>query len=232
MRSRTAVRDSESASVSGSGTGTDSGTDWVPVPIPYRNQCQHPNPKPNPKWPSALRFSLAGALAACWLAALLAAEPVVVESILAVVDGRPVLLSEVLVVERVTGQDRERALEALIDERLMFREAARLPQAAVSPDEEEKALASLRARAAGPLDGLPERELRQLARRQVAILKYVEYRFRPQVRVDPATPPEERERRAEEDLRGRIEAWVKELRAGAEVRYNVAPPPATARRGR
>jgi hypothetical protein len=234
MRSRTAVRDSESASVSGSGTGTDPGTDWVPVPIPYRNQCQYRNPKPNPnpRWPSALRFSLAGALAACWLAASLAAEPVVVESILAVVDGRPVLLSEVLVVERVTGQDRERALEALIDERLMFREAARLPQAAVSPDEEDKALASLRARAAGPLDGLPERELRQLARRQVAILKYVEYRFRPQVRVDPATPPEERERRGEEDLRERIEAWVKELRAGAEVRYNVAPPPATARRGR
>ncbi len=44
-------------------------------------------------------------------------------------------------------------------------------------------------------------------------------------------PVEDRERRAEEDLRERIEAWVRELRAEAEVRYNAVPPPATARRG-
>jgi len=155
----------------------------------------------------------------------------VVESILAVVDGRPVLLSEVRVIERVTGQEPAAALEGLIDERLMFREASRLPQASVSAAEEDRALQSLRARAAASLDAVPEHELRQVARRQVAILKYIEYRFRPQVRVDTAAPAEERERRAEQDLRERIEAWVKELRAGAEIRYNAAPSLARPRPG-
>src|SRR5688572_2380847 len=77
-------------------------------------------------------------------AAVAGAEPVLVERILAVVDGRPVLLSEVRVVEQLTGQERGPSLEALIDERLMFREASRLPQAALSPDEETRALESLR----------------------------------------------------------------------------------------
>jgi len=73
--------------------------------------------------------------------------------------------------------------------------------------------------------------------------------FRPQVRVDEdavrrayedawrarddrpefdAVAPDLRTRLAEEDLKQRIEAWVKELRAGAEVRYNVGSPPAAA----
>jgi hypothetical protein len=171
---------------------------------------------------------VAATLAFLSLCASLTAQPVLIESILAVVDGRPVLLSEVRAVERITGQERARALEALIDERLMFREASRVPQAAVSPEEEERALQSLRQRAAAAVDGVPERELRQVARRQVAILKYVEYRFRPQVRVEASVPAEERARRAEEDLQERIEAWVKELRAAAVVRYNEVPPRATA----
>jgi len=160
-------------------------------------------------------------LAGVALAAVAGAEPVLVERILAVVDGRPVLLSEVRVVEQLTGQERGSALEALIDERLMFREASRLPQAALSPDEETRALESLRARGGAALAGLPEPDLRQIARRQATILKYVEFRFRPQVRVE--------EQLAEEDLRQRIEAWVKELRRGADVRYNAAPSSATAR---
>ena len=198
--------------------------------------------------------AVARALAACVLlfAAPAFAEPVIVERILAVVDGRPVLLSEVRVVEQVTGQDRARALEALIDERLMFREAARVPQAAVSEDEAARALRSLVERSAGAASGLPERDLAQLARRQATIVKYVEFRFRPQVRVDEeavrraydqawaegaqrpdfeAVAPELRQRLAEEDLRQRIEAWVKELRLGADVRYNAAPPRATAAPG-
>ena len=96
--------------------------------------------------------------------------------------------------------------------------------------------------------GLPERDLRQLARRQATILKYVEFRFRPQVRVEDAVRPPTQRRGAaartrpasrrprprcapagEDDLRQRIEAWVKELRGGADVRYNAAPsPPASA----
>ena len=184
---------------------------------------------PGSERPSPRRYWLVAAtLALLCLCTSLAAQPVLIESILAVVDGRPVLLSEVRAVERITGQDRAHALEALIDERLMFREASRLAQAAVSPEEEDRALQSLRQRAMAPLDGVPERELRQVARRQVAILKYVEYRFRPQVRVEASVPAEERERRAEEDLRERIEAWVKELRAAAQVRYNETPPRATA----
>lgn len=194
----------------------------------------------------------AGGLLACALVPLARAEPLLVERILAVVDGRPVLLSEVRLVERLTGQDRERALEALIDERLMFREASRLPQAALTTDEETRALESLRARGGPAIAGLAEGDLRPIARRQATIVKYVEFRFRPQVRVDEqavrraydlalsegavrpefeAVAPELRQRLAEEDLRQRIEAWVQELRRGADVRYNAVPSPATARPG-
>jgi hypothetical protein len=166
------------------------------------------------------------------LAASAAAEPALVERILAVVDGRPVLLSEVRVVEQVTGQARGPALEALIDERLMFREAARVSQATVTDAEAEAAFRSLLDRAGAAAAGLPERDLRQLARRQATILKYVEFRFRPQVRVEDApADPEARQRLAQEDLRQRIEAWVKELRRGADVRYNAAPSPAASAPG-
>jgi hypothetical protein len=53
-------------------------------------------------------------------------EEVVVERVLATVDGVPVLLSDVRVVERVRGIGRDEALRATIDERLMFQEASRL----------------------------------------------------------------------------------------------------------
>ena len=165
----------------------------------------------------------------------------IVERILAVVDTRPLLQSEVLAFEAVRGVDRAQALEALIDERLMYGEAARLPQSAVSAEEEEKALASLRAQAGGRARGLGEDELRALARRETAILKYVHFRFLPQIRVDDAAvrkaydaeagaagaptsfeeaAPALRQRLVDHELDLRIEAWVKELRAGARVRYN------------
>jgi hypothetical protein len=180
------------------------------------------------------------ALAACGLVACSSsavaahAAPVVVERILAVVDGRPVMLSEVRVYAQVTGQEPARALEALIDERLMFREAARLPQAAVGPDEEVRAVASLRARAGAAAAAVPEPELRQLARRQATILKYIDFRFGPQVRReagDDAAAEEEGPRPGGDELRERIEAWVKELRQAAEVRYTGDPPAADARPG-
>jgi len=48
----------------------------------------------------------------------------------------------------------------------------------------------------------------------------VELRFRPQVRVGEDLAPERRDEEERRALDQRIEAWVKELRAQAEVRYN------------
>jgi hypothetical protein len=188
------------------------------------------------------RAPLAIALACVGWAALLPARAqeapsaTVVERILAVVEGTPILLSEVALLERLRGVPRGEALEAVIDERLMFREAVRLSQTALTPEEEEGAFRELRANAQG---AGTEAELRRLARRQAAILKYVDFRFRPQVRVDdeavrreweatnpggsppPAAATEATTRRlVARELDAKIEAWVKELRAGAEVRYN------------
>jgi hypothetical protein len=182
-------------------------------------------------------------LLAVLLLSVSSAWPAVVERILAVVDGRPVLLSEVAAFGKVRGEDAGRALDGFIDEQLMYREAARLPQAAVSADEEQRALEGLRARVppSGPDE---EQQLRSLARRETAILKYVDFRFRPQVRVsdedvreaydtrggvDAQTfeeaAPALRARLAEEDLSRRIEEWVKELRHSAQIRYNEPRPP-------
>ena len=72
-----------------------------------------------------MRSRAAASILAGLLAAPGAAQGNVVERILAVVDGRPLLLSEVRVLERLRGLDRQAAVDALIDERLMFREAAR-----------------------------------------------------------------------------------------------------------
>jgi hypothetical protein len=159
-----------------------------------------------------------------------------IESVVAVVDGRPLLLSD----QRALGQVRSlappAALEALVDERLMQLEAARLPQAEVLVEEAELATRELLERRP-ELRLVPAPDLRRLVRRQLAILKYVEFRFRPQLRVsaddvraafeaDPSAGDsleaarervrEQLERRA---LDERVEAWVKELRARADVRY-------------
>lgn len=185
-----------------------------------------------------MRFEPIGAI----LLLAVPARAAVVERILAVVDGRPVLRSEVALFERVRGEDESHALEGLIDEQLMYREAARLPQAALTAEEEQHAVESLHARVT-PASADEEEQLRRLARREAAILKYVAFRFRPQVRVGeeavraaylaqarPGGPsfeesaPAIRDRLAEEDLSRRIEAWVKELRQAAEIRYNKAPP--------
>jgi hypothetical protein len=99
----------------------------------------------------------------------------------------------------------------------MFAEAIRLPQAALTDAEENAALRSLSARSPGAL-GDPD-GLRRMARRQATILKYVDFRFRPQVR-SAATDAEEKESLEAAELDARIEAWVKDLRAAAEIRYN------------
>jgi hypothetical protein len=150
--------------------------------------------------------------------AILAAVPgqsaEVVERVLADVDGRPVLLSEVRLLETLRGLDRGAALEAAVEARLMYREAARVPQAAVSDVEAERACKSLAERAGQPAPEPPRSELCALARREAAIVKYIDFRFAPQVSGDGQDAGA-----AGEALNLRIEEWVKELRAAAQVRY-------------
>ena len=89
---------------------------------------------------SARRALLLACLAAA--PALRAEEPAsatLVERLLAVVEGTPLLLSEVALLERLRGVPRAEALEVVIDERLMFREAVRLSQTALTVEEEERA---------------------------------------------------------------------------------------------
>jgi hypothetical protein len=200
--------------------------------------------------PSKRLPDTARARRARWLlvAAMTALGPVglawageVVERILAVVDSRPLLLTDRQALARVRGLEPGAALEALIDEHLMFQEAARLPQAAVSPAEEQAGLDSLLASHAGLEAEVGAGALRALARRQIAILKYVEFRFRPQIRIPEdlvqetyqaesggttegslpadvaARIREQLQRRA---LDGKVEDWVRELRAAAKIRYN------------
>jgi hypothetical protein len=188
------------------------------------------------------------AVAALLLAALLLARPSpaqdqLVERILAVAEGRPVLLSEVRLIQALRGLDEQAALEELIDERLMLREAGRLAASAVTAAEEERAFSRLRETSAAAR-AAPEAGLRRLVRRQTAIVKYVDFRFRPQVSVGEAllrstyeqryadrtaapsfeeAAPLLREELLSQLLDQRIEAWVAELRKTAAVRYN-APP--------
>jgi hypothetical protein len=180
----------------------------------------------------------AGAL---WLAGVagVSAQPgaSTIESVVAVVDGRPLLLSDQRALEQVRGLPPPAALEALVDERLMQVEASRLPQAEVLPEEEQQATRELLERRPTLVPVVPVPDLRRLVRRQLAILKYVEFRFRPQLRVsdddvraaferDPSVGDslEEAKERVRQRLERhaldeRVEAWVKELRARAEVRY-------------
>jgi len=191
-----------------------------------------------------MRSSATGLVAAAVLAAALSApaETRMVERVLAVADGRPVLLSEVRAAARVRGEETGPALESVIDEMLMFAAASRLPQAAVTAEEEERALKALLDVVARPGTGgeAPDTEaLRRMARRQAVILKYVDFRFRPQVRVTeedvraalktrgedgaPATAGEVEASRSvleAEDLDRRIEGWVADLRREARIRYN------------
>ena len=170
-----------------------------------------------------------------------------IERIVAVVDERPLLLSDARALQVVRGLAEEPAREAAIDERLMHVEAVRLPQADVLPEEEDRALALLALKRPALRGEVKEPDLRRLLRRQIAILKYVEFRFRPQVRVSdaevrkawedeqagrasgPAFEDEQEVLRARLERRAldeRIEAWVRELRQRADVRYVGGAPEA------
>lgn len=164
-------------------------------------------------------------------------SPATIERVVVVVDGRPLLLSDVSDLARVRGLGEEAALEAVIDERLMYQEASRLTQTEVLADEEERALAALLERKPALPAEVGEVGLRRILRRQITILKYVEFRFRPQLRVsdqqvraafesDPqagesfeAEKERIRERLERRALDERVEAWVRELRVRADVRY-------------
>lgn len=174
-----------------------------------------------------------------------------IERVVAVVDERPLFLSDVRALATVRGLDFERAREAAIDERLMYTEASRVVQAEVSAAEEEQALAALLERRPALEGQVPRPELLRLARRQLAILKYVEFRFRPQVRVSDedvrkAWEAEEvgrpsglaledaqqaiRARLERQVLDQRIESWVGDLRSRATTRVVDPPPPAASAR--
>ncbi len=170
-----------------------------------------------------------------------AARAETIERVLAVVDGRPVFLSEVNLVQKLQGLDLRAAVEAAIDERLMEREAGRLLQASTSSEEEESAYRSLLERHDLSTLGGDKAGARRLARRQLSILKYLEFRFRPQVRIedealrsayelqyggDPNAPtfdtvaPALREKLEAERLDSLVGEWVKELRGAADTRVN------------
>lgn len=163
-----------------------------------------------------------------------------VERVLAVVDGRPLLLSDTRAVARVRGVSEEAALELLVDESLMYEQASRTPQAAIALAEEHAALAELLQKRPDLATEVTAAGLSRLLRRQLAILKYVDFRFGPQVRptdeelqrayaaeydAQPEAPPLEavaealRARLARQKADERVEAWIRELRAEAEVRY-------------
>ncbi len=143
--------------------------------------------------------------------------------------------------EAVRGLTRRQAIDALIDEDLMLREAARLPAAAAAANLEDQAYAELLSTRPDLRGLVAEADLRRLVRRQAVILQYVNLRFLPQVRVSDEVVREAygaeygsrpdapsfaeasgplREQLERRDLDARIEGWVKELRAGAEIRYN------------
>jgi hypothetical protein len=152
------------------------------------------------------------------------------ERVLAVVDERPVFLSDVRAVEGMDQISRKDALERVIDETLLFREASRLPQVATAPD------------LAGPNPGPGGASARRRAvERRTAIRRYAAFRFRPQVRIDDEAirkayaergkteanpPPFEsaasglREELTMQAVDTRVEEWVKDLRAAARIRYN------------
>lgn len=154
-----------------------------------------------------------------------------VDRVLAVVDDRPLCLSDVRAVQDLDGVGREQALTRLVDDTLLFHEAFRMPQAGLSADEERGVV-----KEAG---GDPARQ--RALRRRAVIHKYVAFRFRPQIRIDDDrlrrayqetyagqadAPPLEgvanalRERLVAVELEARVADWTRELRAAASVRYN------------
>lgn len=186
-----------------------------------------------------------------------------VDGVLAVVNGEPITLSEVLEVMALAPGVQppptlEETRERLIDARLMEHEARRYPQEPPSEEESEATLRALMDRFATPDDyratlrrlGIAEDYLRKRIRRELAVDRYVDRRFRPLVQVaqrdveeyyrtvllpdldagSPATLEDVegliRNILEERDLNRRIAAWVDELKSSASiVRLPLLEPP-------
>ena len=178
------------------------------------------------------------AVAALFLVVLpsLAAAGTLVEKTVAFVNRRPVLLSDLQLSQALLKLDAAQALERSIDEALMYEEAARLVREKPGEETISAAVASLRERAGTGFGGPA---LRRKALVQLAIASYIDLRLRPLVRVEDAevrkvfnervgfdaeTPPFSqmapaiREMLEERALDARIEEWVADLRARADIR--------------
>ena len=115
---------------------------------------------------------------------------------LAVVNGQPITLSEVLeaialMPEVAPPPTPEETLERLIDASLMEHEARRYLQEPPSAEESEATLRALVARFATPEDyratlrrlGIAEDYLRKRIQRELIVDRYVDRRFRPLVQI-------------------------------------------------
>ena len=159
-----------------------------------------------------------------------------IEKTLAFVNKTPVLLSDVQLTKALLGLDAGPALERTIDERLMFEEARRLINEALSEKAIAAAVDSLRTKA-GP--GFVREALVRKARVQLTISNYIDVRLAPLVRVedsevrsvfngmvaDQQAPPsfdavakEIRAALERKSLDQKVEDWVATLRARAEIR--------------
>lgn len=166
----------------------------------------------------------------------LVAAGTLVEKTVAFVNKRPVLLSDVQLTQALLNLDAAQALERSIDESLMYEEAARLVREKPGEEAISAAVASLREKAG---TGFGEPALRRKALVQLAIAGYIDLRLRPLVRVEDAevrkvfneklgqdteaplfseVAPAIREALESRALDARIEEWVADLRARADIR--------------
>ncbi len=120
----------------------------------------------------------------------------VLDRVLAVVNGEPITLSEIveaiaLAPDQTPPPSLEEMRERLIDARLMEHEALRYPNEPPSEAASEAALRSLAERFPTPGDyratlvrlGIAEDYLRERIRRELIVAGYVDRRFRPLVQV-------------------------------------------------
>lgn len=172
----------------------------------------------------------------CSLAPRTVKAGTVVESTMAFINKRPVLLSEVRLTQALLELNDADALERTIDETLMFEEASRLLNTPPLDKDVEPAMAVLREKAGARFS---DTALRRKARAQLTIASYIEMRLRPLVRVEDAEVRRLFDERASSDAKApefdevetgirealerrsldrRIEEWVTSLRQRAEIR--------------
>jgi len=170
------------------------------------------------------------AVALAWPPLALAQSVQDIERVMAVVDRQIVFSTEIRIVQALRGVTTEVAREALIDELLMYQEAARLRRDPVASDAESAAIESLRSRLPAPLRS-DVSAIRRMAHRQLVILTYIEFRFRPLIaateeeveaeraRREGLSPESARELIERRRLDERVERWIADLRSGARIRY-------------